>query len=73
MFVFIYNNFSAEFTQQILILLFKLKSYENYFDSNNAKMFFTHENENHVISLKFNKKSSYDFLYALSKKKFQIL
>ena len=51
----------------------ELKSYENCFDSKNAKMFLTHENENHVINLKFEKESSYDSLYALSKKKLQIL
>ena len=49
---------------------FKLKLYKNYFDSKNAEMFFTHENENHVINLKFKKKSSYDSFYAFSKKKF---
>ena len=36
-------------------------------------MFFTHEDENHVINLKFKKKLSYDSFYALSKKEFQIL
>ena len=55
------------------ILSFKFKSYENCFDSKNAEMLFIHENENHVIDLKFDKKSSYDFLYAFSKKKFQVL
>ena len=49
---------------------FKLKLYENYFGSKNVKMFFTHENKNHVINLKFEKKSLYDSFYALSKKKF---
>ena len=48
----------------------ELKLYENYFDSKNAKMLFTHENENHVINLKFKKELSYNLLYALSKKKF---
>ena len=50
------------------MFLFKLKSYENCFDSKNAEMFFTHKNENHVINLKFKKKSSYDSFYALSEK-----
>ena len=49
---------------------FELKSYKDCFDSKNAEMFFTHEDENHVINLKFEKKSSYDSFYALSKKKF---
>ena len=57
----------------MLILSFELKSYENCFDLKNAKMFFTYENKNHVIDLKFDKKSSYDFLYVLSKKELQIL
>ena len=55
------------------ILSFKLKLYKNCFNSKNAEMLFTHKNENHVIDLKFDKKSSYDFLYALSEKKFQVL
>ena len=70
MFAFVCNNFDADFAQQMLILLFKFKSYKNCFDSKNAEMLFTHENENHVINLKFDKKLSYDFLYALLKKKF---
>ena len=70
MFAFVCSNFNADFAQQMLILLFKLKSYEDCFDSKNAKMLFIHENENYIIDLKFDKKSSYDFLYALSKKKF---
>ena len=68
MFAFVCSNFDVNFTQQILMLSFKLKSYENYFDSKNAKMLFTHENKNHVINLKFDKKSSYNFLYALLEK-----
>ena len=68
MFAFVCSNFDADFAQQMLMLLFKLKSYENCFDSKNAEMLFIHENENHVINLKFDKKSSYDFLYALSEK-----
>ena len=51
------------------MLSFELKSYENCFDSKNAEMLFTHENKNHVIDLKFDKKSSYDLFYAFSEKK----
>ena len=69
MFVFVCNNFDANSAQQMSILLFKLKSYKNYFDLKNAEMLFIHENKNHVINLKFDKKSLYDFLYALLKKK----
>ena len=70
MFAFVYNNFNADFAQQMLMLLFKLKSYKECFDSKNAEMLFTHKNENHVINLKFDKKSLYDLLYALSEKEF---
>ena len=73
MFAFVYNNFDADSAQQMLMLLFKLKLYENCFDSKNAEMLSIYENENHVINLKFDKKSSYDFFYALSKKKLQVL
>ena len=72
-FALICNNFNVDFAQQISMFLFKLKLYEDCFDSKNAEMFFTHENKNHVIDLKFKKKSSYDSFYALSKKKLQIL
>ena len=68
MFAFVYNNFNADSAQQISMFLFKFKLYENYFDSKNAEILFTYKNENHVINLKFNKKLSYDFLYALSEK-----
>ena len=68
MFAFVYSNFDVNFTQQMLMLSFKFKSYKNCFDSKNAEMLFTYENENHVINLKFDKKSLYDFLYALSEK-----
>ena len=69
MFALVYNNLDADFAQQMSMLSFKFKSYENCFDSKNTKMLFTHENENYVINLKLNKKSSYDFFYAFSKKK----
>ena len=69
-FALICNNLNADFAQQISIFSFKLKLYKNCFDLKNAEMFLTHENENHVIDLKFEKKSSYDSFYALSKKEF---
>ena len=72
-FALICSNFSADFAQQISIFSFKLKSYEDCFDSKNAEMLFTHENKNHVINLKFKKESLYDLFYALSKKKLQVL
>ena len=69
MFAFICNNLDVDFAQQMSMLLSKFKSYENYFDSKNAKMLFIYKNENHVINLKFDKKSLCDFLFALLKKK----
>ena len=70
MFALICNNLNINFAQQIIMFSFELKLYENCFNLKNAKMLLTHENENHVINLKFNKESSYDLLYAFSKKKF---
>ena len=67
-FALIYNNLNVEFAQQILMFLFELKLYKNYFDLKNAEIFLTHENKNHVINLKFNKNLLYDLLYAFSKK-----
>ena len=69
MFAFVCNNLDADSAQQISMLLFELKSYKNCFDSKNAEMLSTHENENHVIDLKLDKKSLYNFLYTLSEKK----
>ena len=71
MFAFVYNNFDADFAQQMSMLSFKFKLYENCFDLKNAKMLFIYENKNHVINLKFDKKSSYDSFYALSEKSFK--
>ena len=53
------------------MFLFKFKSYENCFDSKNAERFFIFEDENYVIDLKFDKKSSYNLFYTLSKKSFK--
>ena len=69
MFAFICSNLDADSAQQMLMLSFKFKSYKDCFDSKNAEMLSTHENENHVINLKFDKKLLYDSLYALSEKK----
>ena len=69
MFALIYNSFNVDFAQQILMLSFELKLYEDCFDLKNAEMLFTHENENYVIDLKFDRESSYDSFYAFSKKK----
>ena len=68
MFAFVYNNFDANFAQQMSMFLFKFKLYENCFDLKNIEIFFTYKNRNHVINLKLNKKSSYNSFYVLSKK-----
>ena len=70
MFAFVCSSFDADSAQQMSVLSFELKLYKDCFDSKNAEMFFTYENENHVINLKLDKKSSYDLLYALSEKEF---
>ena len=41
-----------------------LKSYENCFDFKNAKIFFEYKNEDHVIDLMSDAKSSYESLYT---------
>ena len=46
-------------------LLEFLKSYKNCFDFENAKIFFEHENKNHVINLILDAKSLYESLYIL--------
>ena len=69
MFAFVYNNFDADFTQQMSMFSLKFKLYKNCFDSKNTEMLFTYKNENHVINLKLDKKLLYDSLYALLKKK----
>ena len=68
-FALIYSNFSADFVQQISIFSFELKSYKDCFDLKNAEMFFTHENENYVINLKFEKKIIVWFILRVFEKK----
>ena len=50
-----------------------LKDYENCFDSKNVKIFFEHENEDHVINLIFDAKPLYESLYILFEIEFDIL
>ena len=50
-----------------------LKNYENCFDFKNAKTFFEHKNEDHVIDLLSSAKSSYDSFYIFFEIKFEIL
>ena len=65
-FALMYSILNVEFAQLMLILLSKFRLYENYFDSKNVKILFTHENKDFVIKLKFNKESLYDLFYMLS-------
>ena len=75
--MFIYTLICITFDIEIMFemrrLLEFLKSYENCFDFKNAKIFFEHENKDHVINLMFGAKSSYEPLYILSKTELDIL
>ena len=45
------NIFNVKIMSKIRKLFESLKSYKNCFDFKNAKTFFEHENENHIIDL----------------------
>ena len=72
-YVLICITFDVEITLEMRRLLELLKSYENCFDFKNAEIFFEHENENHVIDLMFDAKSSYEPLYTLSETELDVL
>ena len=67
------SNLNVEVTSKMRKLFTFLKNYKNCFNFKNAKTFFEHENENHVIDLLLNAKSSYESLYIFSETKFKIL
>ena len=54
-------------------LLEFLKNYENCFDFKNAKIFFEHKNEDHVIDLMLDAKPLYELFYILSEIEFDVL
>ena len=66
MFIYVLTciTFDVEITSEMRRLLEFLKNYENCFDFKNAKTLFKHENENHVINLIFDAKSSYKSFYT---------
>ena len=72
-YVLICITFDVEITLEVRRLFEFLKSYENYFDFKNAKIFFEHENENHVIDLMLGAKSLYKSFYIFSEIKFNVL
>ena len=65
--------FDVEITFEMRRLFELLKSYKNCFDLKNAKTFFEHEDENHVINLIFGAKPLYEPLYILSKIELDVL
>ena len=67
------SSLNVEVTSKMRKLFTFLKSYENCFDFKNAKIFFEHEDENHVINLLSSAKSSYESFYTFFKTKFEIL
>ena len=63
----------VEITPEMRRLFEFLKSYENCFDSKNAKILFEYENENHVIDLMLGAKPSYEPLYIFFKTELDVL
>ena len=72
-YILICITFDVEITFEMRRLLEFLKNYENCFDFKNAKTLSEHENENHVIDLMFDAKSSYESLYTFSETEFDVL
>ena len=66
-------TFDVEITFEVRKLLELLKSYENCFDFKNAKIFFEHEDEDHVIDLILDAKLLYESFYVLSETEFNVL
>ena len=72
-YVLICITLDAEITFEVRKLFELLKSYENCFDSKNAKTLFEHENKDHIIDLMFGAKSSYEPLYILFETELNVL
>ena len=66
-------TFNVEITLEMRKLFKLLKSYENCFDSKNAKILSEHEDENHVIDLMLDAKPPYESLYILFETEFDVL
>ena len=65
--------FNVEITFEMRKLFELLKSYKNCFDFKNAKILSEHKNENHVIILILDAKSSYESFYILFETEFNVL
>ena len=65
--------FDVEITPEVRRLPESLKSYENCFDSKNAKTLLEHENKDHVIDLMLDAKSLYEPFYILSETELDVL
>ena len=72
-YVLTYITLDAEITSEIRRLFESLKSYEDCFDSKNAKTLFEHENKDHVIDLMLDAKPSYESLYIFSEIELNVL
>ena len=66
------NNLNVEIASKMRKLFTFLKNYKNCFDFKNAKIFFEHENKNHIINFLSSAKSLYKSLYIFFKTKFEI-
>ena len=75
MFVYVLmcSMFNVEITFKMRKLFEFLKSYENCFDLKNAKTFFDHENENHIIDLISDAKPLYELFYIFSETELDVL
>ena len=75
--IFVYalmcNSLNVEIASKMRKLFTFLKNYKNCFDFKNAKTFFEHENENHIIDFLSSAKSSYESFYIFFETKFKIL
>ena len=60
------STLDVKITSKTRKLFELLKSYKNYFDFKTAETVFEHENENYIIDLILDKKSSYKSLYIFS-------
>ena len=67
------NIFNVEIMSKVHELLELLKNYKNCFDFKNAKFFFEHKNENYIINLILDAKSSYKLFYTYFKFELDVL
>ena len=66
------NNLNVKIALKMRKLFIFLKSYNDSFNFKNAKTFFEHENEDHIIDFLSNAKLSYKLFFFL-KIKFKVL